>query len=78
MKAPSLPRVLGLAAATGTVLGVAKYTGSTIQTNTDLHMQEGRWPTKEEMRKRFRRPANETINELGEGRGMSCMALNVM
>ncbi|KAK5088045.1 hypothetical protein LTR05_002261 [Lithohypha guttulata] len=35
----------------------------------DMHPDEGRWPTKEELRKRFRRPANETINELGEGRG---------
>lgn len=37
--------------------------------NPDMHPEEGRWPTKEELRKRFRRPLNETINELGEGRG---------
>lgn len=36
----------------------------------DIHPQEGRWPTKEDLRKRFSRPLNETINELGEGRGM--------
>lgn len=35
----------------------------------DMHPQEGRWPTKEDLRKRFSRPINETINELGEGRG---------
>jgi len=35
----------------------------------DMHPPEGRWPTKEELRKRFARPINETINELGEGRG---------
>lgn len=37
----------------------------------DIHPQEGRWPTKEDLRKRFSRPINETINELGEGRGKS-------
>lgn len=36
----------------------------------DMHPDEGRWPTKEDLRKRFARPLNETINELGEGRGV--------
>lgn len=64
-----MPSVLGNGLALSTVLGVAAYSGSYMFGSPDLHPDEGRWPTKEEMRKRFRRPANETINELGEGRG---------
>lgn len=64
-----MPSVIGNGLALSTVLGIAAYSGSYMFGSPDLHPDEGRWPTKEEMRKRFRRPANETINELGEGRG---------
>lgn len=67
--ARSMPSVIGNGLALSTVLGIAAYSGSYMFGSPDLHPDEGRWPTKEETRKRFRRPANETINELGEGRG---------
>jgi len=61
--------VLGNGLALGIVVGVAAYSGTAMFGTPGLHPEEGRWPTKEELRKRFSRPANETINELGEGRG---------
>lgn len=61
--------MLGNATALGVVLAVAAYSGATMFGAPDVHPDEGRWPTKEDLRKRFRRPVNETINELGEGRG---------
>ena len=60
---------LGNGLALGVVVGVAAYSGTAMFGTPGLHPEEGRWPTKEELRKRFSRPANETINELGEGRG---------
>lgn len=66
----TLPALLGNGVALGVVLGVASFTGAAMFGTPDLHPSEGRWPTKEELRKRFSRPINETINELGEGRGI--------
>lgn len=57
--------------ALGIVLGVASYSGAAMFGTPDMHPDEGRWPTKEDLRKRFARPLNETINELGEGRGIT-------
>jgi hypothetical protein len=55
----------------GVVMAVIQYSGgSLLGKQANAPELEGRWPTKEEHRKRFRRPVNETINELGEGRGM--------
>ncbi|KAK5940594.1 hypothetical protein PMZ80_007011 [Knufia obscura] len=70
LKRRTFPAVLGNGLALGVVVGVAAYTGTAMFGTPGLHPEEGRWPTKEEHRKRFSRPANETINELGEGRGI--------
>lgn len=67
----TFPSVLGNGLALGIVLGVASFSGAAMFGTPDMHPQEGRWPTKEDLRKRFSRPINETINELGEGRGVS-------
>lgn len=50
-------------------MSVTYFTGGTLFGQPNIHPDEGRWPTKEDLRKRFSRPDNETINELGEGRG---------
>jgi len=70
LKRRTFPSFLGNGLALGVVVGVAAYTGTAMFGTPGLHPDEGRWPTKEDIRKRFRRPMNETINELGEGRGI--------
>ncbi len=60
--------VIGRGVLLAIVLAAASYTGNsmlsdTVDTNTD------RFRTKSEIRNRFRRPINELINEVGEGRG---------
>jgi len=65
----SMPSVLGNGLALGVVLAGVQYTGGSFFRDTDVADDE-RYLSKEEIRKRFRRPINETINELGEGRGI--------
>jgi len=60
---------LGNGLALGVALAALKYTGVTLFRDSGVTEDE-RHASKEELRKRFRRPVNETINELGEGRGM--------
>jgi len=65
----AIPSILGNGLALGVALSIASYTGGTIfgqRGNRD----EDKFATKEEIRKRFRRPVNEVINEIGEGRGI--------
>jgi hypothetical protein len=59
---------LGRAFALGTVASVVSYTGSSMfESSSDKHADQA--ARKEEAKSRYRRPLNETINELGEGRG---------
>ena len=60
---------LGGALALGTAMGVISFTGRSIFESGDEKPFSGRLAYKEEAKARFRRPLNETINELGEGRG---------
>ncbi|KAH0842186.1 hypothetical protein FOPE_07731 [Fonsecaea pedrosoi] len=60
---------LGSALALGTAMGVISYTGRSIFESSSDKAFDDRMTYKEEARARFRRPLNETINELGEGRG---------
>lgn len=63
-----MPSVVGNGLALGVIMAAVQYTGGSFF--RDPHdMDIDQFPTKEELRKRFRRPVNETINELGEGRG---------
>lgn len=50
-----------------TILGVVKYAGSNVF--GEQARDDDRLATKEAIRRRFRRPLNETVNEIGEGRG---------
>ena len=65
-----MPAVLGYGAVTAIILGTFEYTGGVLtgwtkDPNVD-HFEE-----KEDLRKRYRRPIQETLAELGEGRGMN-------
>lgn len=64
------PAVLGFGALTAAVLGAYDYTGGALTGyKKDPEMDE--FERKELLRKNRRRPIEETISELGEGRGMS-------
>ncbi|OAG45553.1 hypothetical protein AYO21_00189 [Fonsecaea monophora] len=66
----SMTSTLGSALALGTAMGVISYTGRSIFESSSDKAFDDRMTYKEEARARFRRPLNETINELGEGRGI--------
>lgn len=59
----------GGALALGAGLAVVSYTGRSIFESSSDSPQLDRLGHKEEAKTRYRRPINETINELGEGRG---------
>ena len=65
-----MPSVIGNGVALAVVMGAIHYTGGTFFRDNDTPHDEPYADTKEAARKRFRRPINETINELGEGRGL--------
>ena len=64
-----MPSVLGNGMLLGVILAGVQYTGG-YPFNTQQDPNEDKFTEKEELRKRFRRPVNEMINEIGEGRGM--------
>lgn len=73
----SMPAVLGRGAALATIVGVFEYTGGlVVPTGKDPQVDD--FDRKEALKKRYRRPVEETINEIGEGRGMTCLAANIV
>lgn len=50
-------------------LAAAQYTGNSMLSDTVDPEKDG-FLNKSEIRNRFRRPVNELINEIGEGRGV--------
>lgn len=60
---------LGGGLALGTAMAVVSYTGNSMFESASDKPITDRVAQKEEAKNRFRRPLNETINELGEGRG---------
>jgi hypothetical protein len=52
-------------------MAVVSYTQGSVFGAPSDEPQLDRLAFKEDAKARFRRPANETINELGEGRGMT-------
>jgi hypothetical protein len=64
----STPAVLGFGALTAVVLGAYDYTGGAL-TGYKKDMEMDEFERKEYLRKNRRRPIEETITELGEGRG---------
>jgi len=66
----SMVSTLGGSLALGAVMGVVSFTGrSMFESSTEKPFAD-RLAYKDEAKSRFRRPLNETINELGEGRGI--------
>ena len=66
--ARSLPAVLGYGALFSVILSAFDYTGGALQgSKKDPKIDE--FERKENLRKNRRRPIQETIDELGEGRG---------
>ena len=62
--------MLGLGAGLATVQGVFDYTGGKLSGySKDPHVDE--YERKEDLRKNRRKPIQETLEQLGEGRGMS-------
>ena len=62
---------MGYGVAVATVLGAFDYTGGSLRgPRIDPTVDE--FEEKEKMRKTYRRPAEETFSELGEGRGTQC------
>jgi len=66
----SMPSVAGSALALGAGLAVVSYTGRSMFESSSDSPQLDRLAYKDEAKTRYRRPINETINELGEGRGI--------
>ena len=64
------PAVLGMGALTAVVLGAYDYTGGAL-TGYKKNPEMDEFERKELLRKNRRRPIEQTISELGEGRGMS-------
>ncbi len=60
--------VLGSGTLMAIGLGVMAFTANTIARSPE-EADEIRQAKKDEIRKRFRRPVNEIVNEIGEGRG---------
>ena len=64
----TMTAVIGNGMAMAAIIAVMAYTADTIVRTPD-EAQAERQARKEEVRKRFRRPINELVNEVGEGRG---------
>lgn len=66
----SMPATLGGSFALGVSVAVVSFTGRSLFESASDEPQLDRFGYKEEAKTRYRRPINETINELGEGRGI--------
>ena len=65
----TLPAVLGYGAGFAILLGAFDYTGGVL-TGYDKDPNVDEYERKEALRKNRRRPIQETLEQLGEGRGM--------
>ncbi len=59
--------VLGYGAGVAIVMGAFEFTGGSLSGNKDKTLDE--FERKEQLRKNRRRPIEETLSEIGEGRG---------
>jgi hypothetical protein len=66
----TVPSVLGYGAGLAIILGTFDYTGGVL-TGYERDPNVDEYDRKEQLRKNRRRPIQETIEELGEGRGTS-------
>lgn len=65
-----MPTGIGQGVLTAVLMAAATYTGNSLISYKGVREEEDRFRDKTEIRNRFRRPVNELINEVGEGRGM--------
>lgn len=65
----TFPAVVGTGLFAGTVMATVAYGGGQVYATGET--PEERLARKEEHRRRFRRPYQEMVNEIGEGRGRS-------
>ncbi|KMU76231.1 NADH:ubiquinone oxidoreductase subunit [Coccidioides immitis RMSCC 3703] len=73
-RARTFPAVLGYGATVATVLGVFEYTGGRLEGyGTETNVDE--YDRRESLRKNYRSPGEQTIAELGEGRGTYLLPL---
>ena len=61
--------VVGYGVLLAVTLAAAQYTGNSMLSDV-VRPEKDRFLNKTETSNRFRRPANELFNEIGEGRGM--------
>lgn len=64
----TIPAVLGYGVALSTAMAAFEYTGGTLFGYKKDHTED-EFERRQKLRKAFRTPAEETISELGEGRG---------
>jgi hypothetical protein len=64
----SIPGIIGLGVMSGVATSILTYTGGSLQAHHDPNRDI--YAEREALRKRYRVPADQTIAELGEGRGM--------
>ncbi|MCJ1394976.1 hypothetical protein MMC18_007857 [Xylographa bjoerkii] len=69
MRFRTMPAVLGYGAGLAVLLGTFDYTGGVL-TGYEKDPNVDEYDRKEQLRKNRRRPIQETINDLGEGRGI--------
>ncbi|KAL2009844.1 hypothetical protein VTN00DRAFT_5651 [Thermoascus crustaceus] len=69
LRARTFPAVVGYGAALATAMGVFEYTGGSLW-GYSKDKKEDDFERLEKLRKAYRTPAEETIAELGEGRGI--------
>lgn len=67
--ARTMPSVVGCAIALSVGMGAFNFTGGLIQ-GYKSRSEVDEYERREQLKKRQRRPIQETINEIGEGRGM--------
>ncbi|WEW60586.1 hypothetical protein PRK78_006073 [Emydomyces testavorans] len=69
LRARTFPAVLGYGATVATVIGIFEYTGGSLQGYpVDRNVDE--FERRQALRTNYRSPAEQTIAELGEGRGI--------
>lgn len=66
--ARTFPALLGYGAATATALAAFEYTGGTLY-GYKKDTEGDEFERRQKLRKSFRSPAEQTLSELGEGRG---------
>ncbi|BDD55580.1 hypothetical protein MPDQ_002105 [Monascus purpureus] len=70
LRARTFPALLGYGATLATLTGFFEYTGGTLFGYKKNNVNVDEFERREQLRKSYRRPAEETIAELGEGRGI--------